>query len=211
MVLPKNAIFASKQLKDNIIMKSNSFVLMIAVVILTICFTGCGESNKTTPSNNTKNTVETKTMILPFMNERQKQLKEMGQSGQITKAQFDEMMEADNSVYRDMLISTDLSQFKTYTDAYNTDGSTVLIEINDNQQRKELRDVIRLAISENRIQWNAAKSGDAYGTYITILPKAVNGEIKGINRGMTIFVVGLFEKSVKNAFDCVNTNNDSIG
>ena len=192
-------------------MKSNSFVLMIAVVILTICFTGCGESNKTTPSNNTKNTVETKTMILPFMNERQKQLKEMGQSGQITKAQFDEMMEADNSVYRDMLISTDLSQFKTYTDAYNTDGSTVLIEINDNQQRKELRDVIRLAISENRIQWNAAKSGDAYGTYITILPKAVNGEIKGINRGMTIFVVGLFEKSVKNAFDCVNTNNDSIG
>lgn len=192
-------------------MKSNSFVLMIAVVILTICFTGCGESNKTTPSNNTKNTVETKTMILPFMNERQKQLKEMGQSGQITKAQFDEMMEADNSVYRDMLISTDLSQFKTYTDAYNTDGSTVLIEINDNQQRKELRDVIRLAISENRIQWNAAKSGDAYGTYITILPKAVNGEIKGINRGMTIFVAGLFEKSVKNAFDCVNTNNDSIG
>jgi len=178
-------------------MKSNSFVLMISVVLLTICFTGCGESNKTTHSNNTKNTVETKTMILPFMNERQKQLKEMGQSGQITKAQFDEMMEADNSVYRDMLISTDLSQFKTYTDAYNTDGSTILIETNDNQQKKELRDVIRLAISENRIQWNAAKSGEAYGTYITILPKAVDGEIKGINRGMTIFIAGLFEKSVK--------------
>ena len=191
-------------------MKSKSFVLMVAVVLLTICFTGCGESNKTTPSNDLENTVETKTTILPFMNERQKQLKELGQSGQITKAQFDEMMDADNSVYRDMLISTDLSQFKTYTDAFNTDGSPVLKEINDNQQRKELRDVIHLAISENRIQWNAAKSGDSYGTYITILPKAVDGEIKGINRGMTIFVVGLFEKSVKNAYDCVNTNKDSI-
>lgn len=191
-------------------MKSKSFVLMVAVVLLTICFTGCGESNKTTPSNDLENTVETKTVILPFMNERQKLLKEMGRSGQITKVQFDEMMDADNSVYRDLLISTDLSQFKTCTDAYNTDGSSVLKEVNDNQQRKELRDVIHLAISENRIQWNAAKSGDSYGTYITILPKAVDGEIKGINRGMTIFVVGLFEKSVKNAFDCVNTNKDSI-
>lgn len=191
-------------------MKSNSFVFMIAVILFSICFTACGESNKTTPSNNIENTVETKTVILPFMNERQKQLKEMGRSGLITKAQFDEMMDADNSVYRDMLISTDLSKFKTYTNAYNTDGSTVLIEVNENQQRKELRDVIQLAISENRIQWNAAKSGDSYGTYITILPKAVDGEIKGINRGMTIFVAGLFEKSVKNAFDCANINNDSI-
>lgn len=191
-------------------MKSISSVLMIAVFLLTICFTGCGESNRIAPSNNIENAVENKTVTLPFMNERQKQLKEMCQSRQITKAQFDEMMDADNSVYRDLLISTDLSQFKTYTDAYNTDGSTVLIEVNDNMQRKELRDVILLAISENRIQWNAAKSGDSYGTYITILPKAVDGEIKGINRGMTIFVAGLFEKSVKNAFDCVNTNNDSI-
>ena len=52
---------------------------MVAVVLLTICFTGCGESNKTTP-NDLENNVETKTVILPFMNERQKLLKEMGRS-----------------------------------------------------------------------------------------------------------------------------------
>ena len=39
-------------------MKSNSFVFMIAVILLSICFTACGESNKTTPSNNIENTVD---------------------------------------------------------------------------------------------------------------------------------------------------------
>lgn len=144
------------------------------------------------------------------MNERQKQLMDLLNKGQISYSKYKEMIDADNSVYANLLISTDLSHFEIYTDAYNIDGSTTLIELTEGIKRRELRDIIQIAISEDRVKWNPAISGNKYGTYITIIPKSENGEIKGINRGMVIFIVGLFEKSVKNAFKSANFRKDSI-
>ena len=192
--------------------KLYSSIIMVATLFLTLGIIAC-DSNKTKSTdeqNGESISYAETTTILPFMNERQKQLKDLLNKGQIGYAKYKEMLDADNSVYENLLISTDLSHFEVYTDAYNTDGSTILRKLTEGVKRKELRDIIQIAISDNRAKWNPAMSGEKYGTYITIIPKAENGEIKGINRGMVIFIVGLFENSVKNAFDCVNNKRDSI-
>ena len=187
-------------------------IIIVAMLFMSLGFSACNSKN--TKSNDKQNDEsfihEVSTTILPYMNERQKQLRDLLNKGQIGYSKYKEMFDADNSVYEDLLISTDLSQFEVYTDAYNSDGSTALRELTEGVKRRELRDIIQIAISENRAKWNPAISGNKYGTYITIIPKAENGEIKGINRGMVIFVVGLFEKSVKNAFECSNISKDSV-
>ena len=192
--------------------RSSKVRVLITITIVTLSYAACNDSKKQINTDQQEsNTIEVNTTtILPFMNERQKQARELFFSGKISKARYDEIIDVDNTVYKDLLISTDISKFSLFTDAYNSDGSTNLIEVTDNLKKKELKDIIQIAITENRIKWQAALSGDFYGTYITILPKAENGEIRGINRGMTIFIAGLFEKSVLNAFDCVNRNKDSI-
>ena len=189
-----------------------SSIIKVAMLFMTLGVVACDSKNTNSSDKHNDESIcfEEPTTILPFMNERQKQLRDLLNKGQIGYSKYKEMLDADNSVYENLLISTDLSRFEVYTDAYNTDGSTTLRELTEGIKRKELRDVIQIAISEKRAKWNPAISGEKYGTYITIIPKAENGEIKGINRGMAIFIVGLFEKSVKNAFDCVNTNKDSI-
>ena len=72
------------------------------------------------------------------MNERQKQVRELFFSGKISKARYDELLDADNTIYKDLLISTDLSNYSTFTDSYNSDGSTSLIEVTDKLKKKEL-------------------------------------------------------------------------
>lgn len=192
-------------------MKNSKVRMFITITIVILSYAACGDSKKQIISDKQESkTIEGKTTILPYMNERQKQVRELFFSGKISKARYDELLDADNTIYKDLLISTDLSNYSTFTDAYNSDGSTSLIEVTDKLKKKELKEIIQIAITENRIKWQAALSGDSYGTYITILPKAENGEIKGTNRGMTIFIAGLFEKSVLNAFDSVNHNKDSI-
>lgn len=182
------------------------------MLFMTLGVVACDSKNTKSSDEQNGESVcfEEPTTILPFMNERQKQLRDLLNKGQIGYSKYKEMLDSDNSVYENLLISTDLSRFEVYTDAYNTDGSTTLRELTEGIKRKELRDIIQIAISEKRAKWNPAISGEKYGTYITIIPKAENGEIKGINRGMAIFIVGLFENSVKNAFDCVNNTKDSV-
>ncbi len=185
---------------------------MVAMLFMTLGFVAC--DSKKTKSTNEQNgesiRCEEPTVILPFMNERQKQLRDLLNKGQISYSKYKEMLDADNSVYENLLITTDLSRFEVYTDAYNTDGSTTLRELAEGVKRRELRDIIQLAISEDRAKWNPAVSGEKYGTYITIIPKTENGEIKALNRGMVVFIVGLFNESVKNAFECANFGKDSI-
>lgn len=192
--------------------RSSKVRVLITITIVTLSYAACNGSKKRIITDQQEsNTIEVNTTtVLPFMNERQKQVRDLFFSGKISKARYDEIIDVDNTVYKDLLISTDISKFSTFTDAYNSDGSTNLIEVTDNLKKKELKDIIQIAITENRIKWQAALSGDSYGTYITILPKAENGEIRGTNRGTTIFIAGLFENSVLNAFDCVNRNNESI-
>lgn len=189
-----------------------SNIIMVAMLFMTSGFVACDSKNTkaTRKQDGVSFSQEESTTILPFMNERQKQLRDLLSKGQISYSKYKEMLDADNSVYENLLISTDLSHYEVYTDAYNTDGTTKLRELTEGVKRKELRDIIQIAISENRAKWNPAISSYKYGTYITIIPKAENGEIKDINRGMVIFVVGLFENSVRNAFECVNIRNDSI-
>ena len=189
---------------------TSSIVTMLAVIIGIISCNNQNKSETNTVQKAESFINETPTTVLPFMNERQKQLRDLYNKGQIRYVKYKEMLDADNSIYEDLLISTDLSRFEVYTDAYNTDGSTVLKELKDGLKRKEIRDIIQIAIREGRIKWLAAISGEKYGTYISIIPKSENGEIKGVNRGMTIFIAGLFEESVRNAFDCANTKKDSI-
>jgi hypothetical protein len=187
-------------------------IIMVAMLFLTLGFAACNSKNTkpTDKQNGESISHEESTTILPFMNERQKQLRDLLNKGQIGYSKYKEMLDADNSVYEDLLISTDLSQYEVYTDAYNSDGSTALRELSEGAKRRELRDIIQIAISEDRAKWNPAISGNKYGTYITIIPRAENGEIKGVNRGMTIFVVALFDNSVRNAFECANFGKDSI-
>lgn len=187
-------------------------IIIVAMLFMTLGIVSCNSKKTRSTDNQNEESIsyEVSTTILPYMNERQKQLRELLNNGQIAYSKYKEMLDADNSVYENLLISTDLSQFEVYTDAYNSDGSTTLRELTEGAKRRELRDIIQIAISEDRTKWNPAISGNKYGTYITIIPKAENGEIKGINRGMVIFVVGLFEESVKNAFECTNIRKDSI-
>lgn len=189
-----------------------SNVKIVALLFMTLGFVACDLKNAKSTDNQNGESIsyEESTTILPYMNERQKKLRDLHYKGQISYSKYKEMLDADNSVYENLLISTDLSHFEVYTDAYNTDGSTTLIELTEGVKKRELRDIIQIAISEDRAKWNPAMSGNKYGTYITIIPKVENGEIKGINRGMVIFVVGLFEKSVKNAFECAIYREDSI-
>lgn len=189
-----------------------SSIIKVAMLFMTLGVVACDSKNTKSSDEQNGESVcfEEPTTILPFMNERQKQLRDLLNKGQIGYSKYKEMLDSDNSVYENLLISTDLSRFEVYTDAFNTDGSTTLRKLTEGVKRKELRDIIQIAISEKRAKWNPAISGEKYGTYITIIPKAENGEIKGINRGMVIFIVGLFENSVKNAFDCVNNTKDSV-
>jgi len=189
-----------------------SSIIKVAMLFMTLGVVACDSKNTKSSDEQNGESVcfEEPTTILPFMNERQKQLRDLLNKGQIGYSKYKEMLDSDNSVYENLLISTDLSRFEVYTDAFNTDGSTTLRKLTEGVKRKELRDIIQIAISEKRAKWNPAISGEKYGTYITIIPKAENGEIKGINRGMVIFIVGLFENSVKNAFDCVNNKKDSV-
>lgn len=192
--------------------KVYSNIIIVAMLFATLGFVTCDTKNTRSTGKQNEESIshEESTTILPFMNERQKQLRNLLNKGQIGYSKYKEMLDADNSVYENLLISTDLSRYEIYTDAYNNDGSSTLRKLTEGGKRKELRDIIQIAISEDRAKWNPAISGDKYGTYVTIIPKAENDEIKEINRGMVIFIVGLFEKSVKNAFECADFRKDSI-
>ena len=193
--------------------KNYSNLIMFAMSFFAFGFLACDSKNANSTEKGGREDIsyeEMPTTVLPFMNERQKHLMDLLNKGQISYSKYKEMIDADNSVYANLFISKDLSHFEIYTDAYNIDGSTTLIELTEGIKRRELRDIIQIAISEDRVKWNSAISGNKYGTYITIIPKSENGEIKGINRGMVIFIVGLFEKSVKNAFESANFRKDSI-
>lgn len=120
------------------------------MLFMTLGFVACDSKNAKPIDKQNGESVnyEESTTILPFMNEYQKQLKDLLNKGQIGYSKYKEMLDADNSVYENLLISTDLSRFEVYTDAYNTDGSTTLKELTEGVKRRELRDIIQIAISD---------------------------------------------------------------
>ena len=198
-----NAILFKKQLNMRKIIRG-------IVIVSLICSCGDSKNEKANNIQKESESYEVSTTTLPFMNEFQKQLRDLYYEGKITKTQFKYEIDKDNSVYADLFITMNLSDYELYTDAYNDDGSNSLEIITDGRKRQEIRDRIIIAIREDRVMWQAAISGDDLGTYIIVIPKADDGEIKGTNRGMIVFIPRLFENSVKNAFDCVDKNVDSI-
>lgn len=145
------------------------------------------------------------TTVLPYMNERQMNLNRMRNAGLIDDTKFSAALKADNEIYENLIGATAFSQLKIYTDIGNTLGDEKLREMSDNKERGALKDYIRNAIRENRVQWNAAISNGQYGTYLVIKPEDDKGDLitegDDARRGATIFIPGLFTKSVQNAFD----------
>lgn len=145
------------------------------------------------------------TTILPYMNERQMQLMQMRNSGMIDDAKYSSMLKADNEVYENLLLGTGFSQLDLYTDRGNDEGDETLYQLDDNIERGKLKDYIRNAIREDRVSWRAGISGGQYGTYLVVTPEDNKGELildkEDARSGATIFIPGLFTKSIQNAFD----------
>ena len=146
------------------------------------------------------------TTVLPYMNERQMQLKRAVDNGLIDDAKYTSMLKADNEIYENLLLATDFSQLDIYTTANNEiAGDRTLRRMDDNLERGALKDYINNAISEDRVSWRAGISGGEYGTYIEV--NAVDDKGKFVTdkddsrRGMTIFIPGLFTESIQQAFN----------
>ena len=149
--------------------------------------------------------VSNSTTVLPYMNERQMNLNRMRQAGLIDDAKFSSAIKADNEIYENLIGATSFSQLKIYTDIGNELGDENLREMTDNKERGALKDYIRNAIRENRVQWNVALSNGQYGTYLVVRPEDNKGDLitdeDDARKGATIFIPGLFTKSAQNAFD----------
>lgn len=147
----------------------------------------------------------TSTTILPYMNERQMQLMQLRNAGAIDDTKYSSMLKADNEVYENLLLGTAFSQLDVYTDRGNIEGDETLRHIDDNIERGKLKSYIRNAIRENRVSWRAGISGGKYGTYLVVTPEDEKGELildeDDARSGATIFIPGLFTKSIQNAFD----------
>ncbi len=145
------------------------------------------------------------TTVLPYMNERQMQLNKARQAGMISDDAFTSQLKADNAIYENQLMLTAFSKLKIYTDADNEPGNEDLHEMTDNLERGKLKDYIRNAIREDRVSWSAALSNGEYGAYITIAADDNKGAFvtdkEDSRRGMTIFIPGLFTKSIQTAFN----------
>ena len=145
------------------------------------------------------------TTILPYMNERQMQLMQMRNAGLLDDSKYSSMLKADNEVYENLLLGTAFSQLDLYTDRGNDDGDETLYQLSDNIERGKLKSYIRNAIRENRVSWRAGISGGKYGTYLVVTPEDNKGDLildqNDARSGATIFIPGLFTKSVQNAFD----------
>lgn len=151
------------------------------------------------------------TNALPYMNERQMQLKNLLDNGVISGEVYNAQMKADNDVYSNLLYAADFSKYKVYG-FYNTDADEDeenkgknLVEF-DNYQRSDMAARIKSALEEGRVTWRAAISNGKYGTLLTISPKRNDkGELlydEGDARnGGTFFIEDMFTKSVQNAFD----------
>lgn len=147
----------------------------------------------------------TSTTVLPYMNERQMQLMQLRNAGAIDDTKYSSMLKADNEVYETLLLGTAFSQLDVYTNRGNIEGDKTLRHIDDNIERGKLNDYIRNAIRENRVSWSAAISGGKYGTYLVVTPEDEKGKLildeDDARSGATIFIPGLFTKSIQNAFD----------
>lgn len=145
------------------------------------------------------------TTVLPYMNERQMNLNRMRQAGMLDDAKFSSALKADNEVYENLIGAAAFSQYRIYTDMGNELGDENLREMTDNKERGALKDYIRNAIRENRVQWNAAISNGEYGTYLVIRPEDNKGDLitegDDARRGATIFIPGMFTESIQNAFN----------
>lgn len=145
------------------------------------------------------------TTILPYMNERQMQLMQMKNAGLLDGAKYSSEIKADNEVYENLLLRTGFSQLDLYTDRGNKEGDETLYQLDDNIERGKLKDYIRNAIRKNRVSWGAGISGGQYGTYLVVTPEDNKGELifdkNDARNGATIFIPGLFTKSIQNAFN----------
>ena len=151
------------------------------------------------------------TNALPYMNERQMQLKNLLDNGVISGEVYNAQMKADNDVYSNLLYAADFSKYKVYG-FYNTEADEDeenkgknLVEF-DNYQRSDMAARVKSALEEGRVTWRAAISNGKYGTLLTIAPKRNDkGELlydEGDARnGGTFFIEDMFTKSVQNAFD----------
>lgn len=146
------------------------------------------------------------TTVLPYMNERQMQLKQYVDNGIIDDAKYTSMLKADNEIYENLLLAADFSQLDIYTTANNDNpGDRTLRKMEDNLERGALKDYINNAMSEDRVSWRAGISGGEYGTYLEINAVDEKGKIitdkDDSRRGMTIFIPGLFTESIQQAFN----------
>lgn len=190
---------------DNNLINSDSVVIGHQIQNLSNLLSEVGK-NKDDVINRIGGEAQTNsTTILPYMNERQMQLKQLVNAGAIDDSKYTAMMKADNEIYENLLLGTAFSQLDIYTDMDNKGGDETLYQMDNNIRRGELKDYIRSAIDENRVSWRAAISGGKYGTYLVVTPKRDKGNIdfddEDARRGATIFIPGLFTKSIQNAFD----------
>lgn len=168
-------------------------------------------SNIINAANNSEQSIlnsegqEFSTTILPYMNEHQMRLNIARDRGLISESDFKARMANDNEIYKNLLLGTSFSQLDIYTDYGNDEGVETLHRMENNNQRGRLKDYIRNAIDEDRVSWRAAISGGEYGTYLIVSAKETKGVLKydedDARRGMTIFIPGLFTKSIQNAFN----------
>lgn len=146
------------------------------------------------------------TVILGYMNERQKRLSMLADNGMISSSDCNAEIKRDNEYYETLLKGMSFAQLRIYTD-YNNEvkGDETLIEMKDPNEKGEFKNYIRNAIRENRVTWQAATSGGEFGTYLTIAPEDDKGGLgfgsDDARRGTTVFIPGLFTESVQSAFD----------
>ena len=197
--------------RDNKLISDNTEIIGSQIQNVSTLLNEIEQDKENVLANTTSEEQIWSTNALPYMNERQMQLKNLLDNGVISGEVYNAQMKADNDVYSNLLYAADFSKYKVYG-FYNTEADEDeenkgknLVEF-DNYQRSDMAARVKSALEEGRVTWRAAISNGKYGTLLTISPKRNDkGELlydEGDARnGGTFFIEDMFTKSVQNAFD----------
>lgn len=149
---------------------------------------------------------QTPIIATSFKGARHQKLIDLANQGKISEKQFNDWNKRINQDYEDQLITGSFGK-----EIYLDKGSKNFEKITDPKDIEAYNNVLRTAVTEgNRITFEAAMSGDKFGTIITIGGKAdKNGKVpdqgkaKNLNTNAQyrIFVPNLFTDSAEQSFN----------
>lgn len=139
---------------------------------------------------------------------REARLNEMLEKGQIKPEVYSKLMAATKDKINTLLASADLSQYEIWANDITADDKRTRSKIDDSEKRSAYGDIVRNAISTNRLHVAAAMQGNQTGTLLTIDPIQNKDQEKGNNiddatkeAAVQIFIPNLFNDDSEKLFN----------